>query len=244
MTQFGERYRRQLELPGFGQEGQEKLAASSVLVAGLGGLGGPVALYLAAAGVGRLVICDSDVVEASNLNRQILYRTSDLGKSKAVMAGRTLQALNPEIRVESHVIRLDRSNISGVAKEVEIVADCLDNIHGRLELNHWCIENNIPLVHGGIEAWGGQLTFIHPPATPCLACLFREEENKTRVPVMGSVAGILGSMQALVVINHLTGSEKTLRNRILLLDGQNMEWSGASIGRLEDCPACSNLKRQ
>lgn len=237
------RYERQVLLPELGADGQKLLAQASVLVAGAGGLGGPAALYLAAAGVGHLMICDSDEVELSNLNRQILYRTKHLGQDKASTAGRVLEELNPEIRVEAVSLRLDRNNMVELAKGVDVVLDCLDNIPSRHEINFWSVKKGIPIVHAGIEGWNGQISFLHPPHTPCLACLFSEnEEQKGPVPVLGALPGILGSMQALEAIKYLSGQEGLLRNKLLLFDGLSMESSLTSIRKLENCPVCSNKK--
>jgi adenylyltransferase/sulfurtransferase len=236
------RYERQILLPELGKKGQEALGKATVLIAGAGGLGGPASMYLAGAGVGRLIICDNDQVELSNLNRQILYNTKELGKSKASTAGKILEDLNPDIRVETHPLRLDRNNIGKIAGDVDVIADCLDNIQGRMELNHWCIKEGIPMVHAGIEGWNGQITFLHPPYTPCVACLFSEkEEQEGPVPVLGALPGVFGSMQALEVIKYLSGQDGLLKNRMLLFDGLSMQWSEAAIGKLEDCPVCSKI---
>ncbi len=238
------RYQRQLGLPDFGEKAQKMLQESTVLIAGAGGLGSPVALYLAAAGVGKLLVCDSDKVELSNLNRQILFTTENLEQAKTKAAQQVLNKLNPEIKVESHVLRLDSHNMEDLARDVDVVVDCLDNVAGRLELNHYCVNKGLPLVHGGLEGWNGQLTFLHSPRTACLACFFDgKEKRQMTVPVMGAVAGILGSMLALEVIKYLSGQKGLLLNRMLFFDGLQMKFTELRINRRPDCPVCS-LKKE
>ncbi len=176
------RYFRQLILPEFGEKGQAKLKKSSVLIAGAGGLGSPAALYLAAAGVGRLIICDHDHVELSNLNRQILHGTSDIGNDKSESAKQSLSELNSEILVESHSLTLDQKSIRELATGVDLILDCLDNIKTRMVLNSFSIQQNIPIIHAGVDGWTGQITFLHPPETPCMACLFEDSSEDTRIP--------------------------------------------------------------
>jgi adenylyltransferase/sulfurtransferase len=236
------RYFRQLLLPEFGEKAQEILGRSSVLIAGAGGLGSPAALYLAAAGVGRLVICDHDLVELSNLNRQILHGTTDLGNPKTESASRVLSNLNNEIHIEVHPVRLDPESVEKVAKGVDVVVDCLDNVATRQVLNHYSIQHRIPLVHGGIEGWSGQVTLLHPPETACMNCLFtRMEERSGPAPVLGAVAGLIGTIQALEVIKYLTGMPGTLKNQMLHFDGFHMEWTKVEIGRREDCEKCMHV---
>lgn len=236
------RYFRQLILPGFGEAEQEKLKGSAVLVVGAGGLGSPASLYLAAAGIGRLVICDHDRVELSNLNRQVLHGTGDLGVLKTDSAGRVLSGLNPEIIVETHAVTLDPTSIHEIGKGIDVIVDCLDNIPTRLVLNDFSIDLGIPLVHGGIEGWSGQVTLLHPPETPCLACLFEKPGPADGpAPVLGAVPGIIGATQALEVIKYITGLPGILKNRMLYFDGLGMEWSSFEIRKRTDCGKCGTL---
>lgn len=236
------RYLRQLILPDFGDAAQQKLKNSTVFIAGAGGLGGPVALYLAAAGVGRLIIADRDAVELSNLNRQILHSTDDIDVAKSVSAKETLSKLNPEIKIITRQINIDDNSISKLAAGADIIVDCLDNIPTRYVLNRYAIAKGIPIMHAGIDCWTAQLSFIQPPDTACLHCLFESfVENGAPKPVLGAVAGVLGTMQALETLKYLAGMEMTLKNKLLFFDAQEMEWTKLDLYKSEHCPVCSKL---
>lgn len=236
------RYFRQLILPEFGEKKQAKLKNSSVLIAGAGGLGSPAALYLAAAGVGRLIVCDHDKVELSNLNRQILHGTGDIGRNKSESALQSLSDLNNDIQIETHSLTLDQKNIRELAAGVDLMLDCLDNIKTRLVLNAYSIEQNVAIIHAGVDGWTGQLSFLHPPETPCMACLFEEaEDDRGPTPILGAIAGIVGSTQALEAIRYLTGQADTLKNTLLYFDGLNMDWNRVEIRKNLTCKACSQL---
>jgi len=169
-----ERYHRQLILPGWSEETQLLLKEATVFIAGTGGLGSPAAIYLAAAGVGTLRICDKGVVELSNLNRQILHSDPDIGKSKVRSAERTLAAINPHLKVVTLAEEIKKTNISTLVGNARIMVDCLDNFPGRYVLNEYAVQSGVPLVHAGVYALSGQITFIQPPETPCLACIVPE----------------------------------------------------------------------
>ncbi len=236
------RYLRQILLPEFGVALQEKLKASKVFIVGAGGLGSPVSYYLAAAGVGRIELCDKDVVELSNLNRQTLHTTSDIQVPKSESASQKLRALNPEILIETHQVEINRQVLHQMAGDSDIVVDCLDNVKTRLEINQFCLETRIPVLHAGIDGWNAQLTLIHPPTTACMQCLFEHyKESDKPKPVLGAVAGIVGTTQALEVIKYLTGMETGLLNQLLLFDGLHMEWHKLPIAKNEACPACGSL---
>lgn len=237
-----ERYLRQILLPDFGEEAQEKLKQSTAFISGAGGLGGPVAFYLAAAGVGHLIICDRDHVDLSNLNRQILHGTHDIGKPKSESALQTLQDLNPHICIDVHTISIDDDNIGLYAKDADIIVDCLDNVPTRLVLNRFGIAKGIPIMHAGINNWTSQITLVDPPKTPCLNCLFdSEEEASGPKPVLGAVAGVTGTMQALETIKFLIGAEGNLRNQLLYFDAKNAEWTKLSVNKNVNCKVCSSL---
>ena len=243
MTQLTEqenrRYFRQLILPDFGEEAQLKLKNSTVLVSGAGGLGSPASLYLTAAGVGRIIIFDNDKVELSNLNRQIMYLTADQGTGKAVAAGKLLNRLNPDITIDQRSVLIGKDNIESIAEGVDIMVDCLDNLETRMVLNDFSIRNSVPLVHAGIEGWSGQITLLNPPVTPCMACLFGNQEEQSKpAPVIGAVVGVLGTLQGLEVIKYLTGIGNNLENRLLYFEGLNSEFSEVEIGKDEDCNVC------
>ncbi len=169
-----ERYRRQLILPGWSEETQLLLKEATVFIAGAGGLGSSASIYLAAAGVGTLRICDKGDVELSNLNRQILHSNPDVGKSKVRSAERTLTVINPHLKVVTLAEEIKRTNISTLVGNARIMIDCLDNFPGRYVLNEYAVQSGIPLVHAGVYALSGQITFIQPPKTPCLACIVPE----------------------------------------------------------------------
>jgi len=232
------RYLRQLILPGFGDEAQKKLKNSKVLIVGAGGLGGPVCLYLAAAGVGHMTVCDRDVVELSNLNRQILHSNNDIGTAKSASALKTLSALNPDITIETHHVSIDDSNITKLAEGTNLMVDCLDNIQTRQVLNRYCIRTNTPLLHAGIDNWNAQLTLIVPGETACISCLFGDATDTTEPkPVLGAVAGVVGTMQALEAIKFLIGNS-ALKNILLYFDAKSLEWTKINIERNPHCKVC------
>ncbi len=232
------RYSRQMQLAGWGEAGQQKLKASSVLIAGAGGLGSPVSLYLAAAGVGELRIVDSDVVELSNLNRQILHGEGRLGRAKAASAVETLNALNPGVQVTPFIEHLDESNIERIAGKADLAIDCLDNYATRYVLNSFCLHRGIPLVHGAIWGFMGQVTFLHPPETPCLRCIVPEPPAEATFPVLGATAGVTGCLQALEAIKFLAGMGTNLKGTLLYWDGEEMAFNTFQVKRNPTCPDC------
>jgi adenylyltransferase/sulfurtransferase len=235
------RYARQIPLPGWGEAGQSKIKAASVLVAGAGGLGSPVSLYLAAAGVGELRIVDSDVVELSNLNRQILHGEGRLGKPKVESARQTLNALNPGVRVAPFNEPLDEGNIERIAGEADMVVDCLDNYETRYLLNSFCMRRGIPLVHGAIWGLVGQVTFLQPPETPCLRCIVPEPPPRAIFPVLGATAGVTGCLQALEALKFLAGVGSNLKGTLLYWDGEEMAFNTFQVKRNPSCPDCMHL---
>ncbi len=232
------RYSRQMLLREWGEAGQQKLKAAGVFIAGAGGLGSPVAIYLAVAGVGEIRICDSDEIEGSNLNRQILHPAERIGQSKALSAEKTLTALNPTISVLPFTEYLDERNIDRLAGRPDIIVDCLDNYETRYLLNRYCLEHQIPLVHGAIWGMSGQVSFLQPPDTPCLRCLVPEPPPKETFPVVGATAGIIGSIQAMEALKFLIGVGELLKGRLLLFDGEDMFFSKVKVERKADCPDC------
>lgn len=216
------------------------LGEKTVFVAGAGGLGSPVISYLAAAGVGTLRICDADRVERSNLNRQILYTQDVLGEPKAQSALAQMSRLNPEVNVKAFDVRLEAENAAKLIGQADILMDCLDNYESRLVLNQFAVKNSIPLVHAGVQAMHGQLTVIHTPETPCLRCLLpKKTEEISPKPIVGAAAGVVGSLQALEAIKYLTGIGTTLKGRLLMWDGMQMNSQIVPIKRRDNCPICS-----
>jgi len=237
------RYLRQMLINGWGQKGQEKLRAATVFMAGAGGLGCPAALYLAAAGVGTLRLCDSGRVDISNLNRQILYADADLGKEKAVQAAEALRRTNPHVTVEPLIEKIDDSSIERLAGRADILLDCLDNFETRHVLNRFAVRKGLPLVHAGIEGLAGQLSFIHPGQTPCLFCLFPGSPPAGRVfPVAGITPGIIGTLQAAEAIKWIAGIGSTLAGVLLFWDGATMEFQKIPVAKDVNCPVCSAAK--
>lgn len=234
------RYDRQMMIFGWGEEGQTKLNASRVFIAGAGGLGSPVSIYLAVAGVGELRICDADRLELSNLNRQILHSDERVGEMKSVSAEKTLKTLNPKLNVVACSDYIDSDSIGRLAAKPDIIVDCLDNFETRYVLNAYCVANSIPLVHGAIWGMTGQVTFLHPPQTPCMKCLVPEPPPKELFPVVGVTPGVIGCIQAMETLKFLTGVGTTLKGRMLLFDGEEMIFHSVIVRRLPSCPECGN----
>lgn len=237
-----ERYDRQMLLPGWGADGQTRLKAAKVVVAGAGGLGCPAAIYLAAAGIGDLVVLDKDAFELSNLNRQILGWQRDVGRPKAEAAAEKLRALNPEIAVKSLVVEITENNISGLIQDATVVVDAMDNWRTRFLLNAACVAQRRPLVHAGIFGLYGQITTIIPGKGPCLRCLLPEAPREvSRFPVLGATPALFATLQVMEVLKLIVGFGEPLTGRLLLFNGENMEFSTVTIDRRPDCPVCAHL---
>ena len=233
-----ERYRRQLLLETDYSFSQRRLKESTVFIAGAGGLGSPAALYLAAAGTGRIILNDCDSVELSNLNRQLLHSTPDIGKRKVESAKKRLTELNPDIEIEIIADRIEGEGFDAAAG-ADLVIDCLDNIEARWVINDFSVRTGIPIVHGGINGFAGQISFIEPPETACLRCIFSENlEQDSPIPVIGAIAGIIGSMQALEAVKYLSGCGELLRNKLMIIDGFSWETAVMELEPNESCPAC------
>jgi molybdopterin/thiamine biosynthesis adenylyltransferase/rhodanese-related sulfurtransferase len=241
-----ERYSRHLLIPEIGIAGQRKLLESSVLLIGAGGLGSPAALYLAAAGVGTLGIVDSDVVDATNLQRQILHDTQRLGRSKVESAHQTLTRLNPDVRVIGYAERLTSANIDSILPGYDVVVDGADNFPTRYLLNDASIKHRIPVVHGSIYRFEGQVTVFKPFDGPCYRCLFREPPPPEMAPscaeagVLGVLPGIIGSIQANEALKVVLGIGEPLVGRFLLFDALETTFREVKLRRDRDCPACGD----
>lgn len=235
-----ERYERQEIIPDWGSAGQAKLRNSHIGIAGTGGLGSPASIYLAAAGVGRLTICDFQDVEVSNLNRQVLYTSDDVGKSKVQAASTRLSALNPDIEILSWNKAITRENVAEIFDGCSLVVDCLDNPETRLVINRYCVENTIAFVHAGVREFYGQVMLIVPPSTPCLACFFDAEgfKNEGPIPIAGSTAGVLGSLEANIAIQYLLGKGSGNEGVFFSVDLRAMEINRIEMTRNPDCPVC------
>ena len=238
------RYRRHLSLPEVGEAGQARLAAARVLVLGAGGLGSPAALYLAAAGVGTLGIVDSDVVEVSNLQRQVLHRTADAGRPKTDSARDALMALNPEVKVVTFPERLSAANVLRIVTGFQVVVDGGDNFPTRYLLNDACVREGIPLVHGSVYRFEGQATTLLPGAGPCYRCLYPAPPPPELAPscaeagVLGVLPGVIGLVQANEVLKLLLGIGTPLVGRLLTFDALGTRFSELSLRRDPACPTC------
>ncbi len=238
------RYSRQLILPEIGIAGQQKLRGSAALVIGAGGLGCPAALYLAAAGIGRLGVLDSDTVALHNLHRQILHATADVGRPKAQSAQETLRALNPETVVAALEERLTASNARKLLQGYPIVLDGSDNFPTRYLVNDACVLSGTPLVHGGVVHVRGQLLTIFPRRSACFRCVFPEPPDAGTIPscqeagVLGPVAGILGTLMAHEALKVLLGFGQPLTDRLLVLDGTSSRFREIAVRRDAACAVC------
>jgi len=234
------RYDRQILLPEWGIKGQKRIKEAKVFIAGAGGLGSPAAIYLAAAGVGTLRICDDGEVEDSNLNRQILHGESDVGKKKVFSAKRRLHEINPFVHVEALFRRIEPETIEALVGEAQIIVDCLDNLETRRLLNDYAVKKSLPLVYAAVYGLCGQLTFIHSPETPCLRCIFPGAPTRETFPVVGVTPGLLGVMQALEALKHIAGIGANLKGKLLIMDGEGMAFQQVEVKKDPDCPVCAS----
>ena len=236
------RYSRQMLIDGWGKEGQKKLKKSTVFIAGAGGLGSPVSIYLAVAGIGKIIICDFDSVEVTNLNRQILHSHTRIGINKALSAKITLTAINPDVEVIPLTEKITADNGFELVGDSHIIMDCMDNLETRYILNEVAIKKGIPLVFGAISGIQGILSFIQPPETPCLKCLFPEAPPKETFPVVGSTPGVIGALQALEAIKYLVGIGKLLKNKLLVWDGMSCDFRTFKAQKDPSCLVCSKIE--
>jgi molybdopterin/thiamine biosynthesis adenylyltransferase len=241
------RYSRQMILPEVGGAGQARLRQARVVVVGAGGLGSPAALYLAAAGVGTLGLIDSDRVDLSNLQRQILHGTKALDLPKVTSAQGRLEELNPDVRVVPHALRLDRDNARDVLGQYDVVVEGSDNLETKLVVNDACVALGRPLVVAGILRWDGQLLVVRPGASACYRCVYRREPPEGTVPtceaagIVGPVAGVVGSLQAVEALKLCLGLDSAAAGRLLLYDGAVAELRAITVRSDPTCPACGTL---
>jgi molybdopterin/thiamine biosynthesis adenylyltransferase/rhodanese-related sulfurtransferase len=243
------RYSRQLALPEFGIDGQRRLAAASVLIVGAGGLGSPAAIYLAAAGVGTIGLVDFDRVAQSNLHRQILYSSADVGKPKVDVARERIFAANPNVRVKCFDARLSSANALQIMDGFDIVIDGSDNFPTRYLVNDAAVIAGIPSVYGSVHKFEGQLSVFGAPGGPCYRCLFREPPPAGLIPncaeagVLGVLPGIMGTLQATESIKLITGLGEPLVGRLMLFDALSMTARVIELRRDESCPGCGTSRR-
>lgn len=240
------RYSRHLLLDEIGIEGQEKLLAAHALVIGAGGLGSPVALYLASAGVGRITLVDHDEVDLTNLQRQVMHTTERVGQHKALSGKAALQAINPGVDVVALCERADEAKLAELVAQATVVLDCTDNFSTRHAINRACVEAKVPLVSGAAIRMDGQIAVFDPRSgeTACYACLFPPDQQFDEVQcstmgVFAPLVGIIGTMQAAEALKLIAGIGESLANRLLLLDAKYMEWTSIRTAKSPDCPVCS-----
>lgn len=240
-----ERYSRHILLNGMGQKGQEKLLASSVLIVGAGGLGSPAAMYLAAAGVGKIGIVDDDNVDLTNMQRQIIHSVDAIGTPKALSAKKRIGTINPDVAVETYESRLTAKNVKTIFNEYDFILDATDNFETKFLINDTCVEMGKPFSYGGIQEFSGQLMTYVPGEGPCYRCIFEEPPEPGVVPtcrevgVIGCMAGIIGTLQSMEVIKYLLGSGELLTGQLLTVDALTMEFRKVKFAkRNPDCPVC------
>ncbi|PUE62179.1 molybdopterin biosynthesis protein MoeB [Limnohabitans sp. Rim8] len=239
------RYSRHILLDEVGIEGQQRLVDSHVLVVGAGGLGSPVAMYLAASGVGHITIADHDAVDLTNLQRQIAHTTARVGYPKVESASQAMLALNPEVRVTALAHKLDAVQLNALVPTVQVVVDCCDNFETRQAVNAACVKHKVPLVSGAAIRMDGQLAVYdtRDDKSPCYACIFPpdhapEEVLCSTMGVLAPLVGVIGTMQAMETVKLITGMGSRLTGRLQMLDGRGMEWHEVRLQRNAACPVC------
>ncbi len=223
----------------WGEEGQEKIKDTKAMIAGVGGLGAPVSIYLAAAGIGELKIIDNDQVELSNLNRQVLYDEGDIGERKAPSAANSLREINSDIKITPVDEKITEDSIDRLAEDCDVIVDCMDNYSGRYILNEFVWEKKIPLFHAAVEGMTGQATTIVPSETPCLKCVFPESPPSSKFPVLGATPGLLGSIQAHEVVKYILGIENLLKSKLLIVKS-GTDFEKVPIEKSESCEICGD----
>lgn len=239
-----QRFARHFLLEGFGQEGQDRLLHSSVLLIGVGGLGSPNALYLAAAGVGTIGIVDADLVSLSNLQRQVIHFTPDVNKPKVESAAEKMHSINPDVKVITYDCFMTEDNALDIIRDYDFIIDCTDSYASKYLVNDACVMAGKPFCTGGVVKYGAQV-MTHLPGTACYRCIFpepparNEVETCATVGVLGSVVGIMGSIQATEAIKYLVGVGDLLTNRLLMIDALSMEFQTLQFNPDQECPLCS-----
>lgn len=242
-----EHYSRHIILHEVGVEGQEKLCDAKVMVIGIGGLGSPAAMYLAAAGIGTIGIADADTVELSTIQRQILHTADDIGKEKVLSAKEKMNRMNPDVTVRTYHTLADAENIMEMIQDYDFVIDATDNFPAKFLVNDACVMAKKPFVHGGVIRFKGQLMTYVPGEGPCYRCVFKNPPQEGAMPtgrhsgVMGAVCGVVGSLQAMEAVKYILGSGNLLTGHMLTCDAMNMEFRKAKLPeRTPDCPVCGD----
>lgn len=241
-----ERYSRHIILQEVGVKGQKKLLNASVLIIGAGGLGAPAALYLAAAGVGTIGIVDADEVDLSNLQRQVIHTTNDVGKAKVKSAAETMEAINPDVTVKTYRTFVDSSNILDLIKDYDFIIDGTDNFPAKFLINDACVMAEKPFSHAGIIRFKGQLMTYVPGEGPCYRCVFKNPPPKDAVPtckqagVIGAMGGVIGSLQAMEAIKYIIGKGDLLTGKLLTYDALKMEFHTIKLPKDDHCAVCGD----
>lgn len=241
-----ERYKKQLQLEAIGEEGQLKLKLASVLVVGAGGLGSPVLMYLAAAGIGNITIVDGDRVALSNLQRQVIHTTSMIDTLKVESARERMQLMNPEVNITIIPTRLDTSNADQIVAGHKVVVDCTDNLETRLVINEICVRLDIPFVYGAVFEYEGQVSVFNASRGPCLRCMLPEKLVPGMIPdperhgLLGTVPGVIGMLQATEVIKLVLGLGDCLIGKLLLFDALSTSFTKINLKKRQDCPVCGS----
>lgn len=243
------RYSRQTLLPEIGQQGQQRLRQASVLVVGVGGLGCPVAQYLVAAGVGQIHLLDNDKVELSNLQRQVVFTEKDLGKPKALIAQQRLAELNTECCIKSTVQNVQHDNVNAFLSPATVVVDCCDDLYTKYLLNDVASQLKKPLISASLLKFRAQLALYQVPDTPCMRCIFpaaqkMQPESCDSAGILGPVAGVLGSLQALEVLKYLAGGDNTAKGKLMVLDLLNYSMQFYAMQKDPECPLCGDQPRE
>ena len=239
-----ERYDRQIMIGEIGEEGQEKLKRSRVFIAGAGGLGSPIAIYLTAAGVGTIRMVDHDQVALSNLNRQVLHWEEDVGRKKVDSARTKLRNLNRAVEIEAIAETITEDNVSKLVSGCDVIVDAMDNLPTRYILNRCAVENGLPFFHGAVNGFEGRVMTVIPGKTACLRCMYRGPVPQEKFPVIGVTPAIIGTIQATEVIKYLLGIGKLLTNRLLIYDGLKVTFSEFTINKNPDCDQCGSLVKK
>jgi len=237
-----ERYDPQIMLTEIGEEGQEKLKRASVFIAGAGGLGSPAAIYLTAAGIGRIRLVDHDRVDRSNLNRQILHWDNDIGRSKVESAIEKLNKVNPEVQIEAIEETITEANLAQLVAGSDLIVDAMDNLATRYLLNKAALDNDIPFFHGAINGFEGRAMTIIPRKTACLRCVYRGVIPEEKFPVIGVTPAVIGCIQATEVIKYIVGIGELLTDKLLNYDALNMEFTELKVKKDPHCEDCGHMK--
>ena len=238
-----EKYDRQIMIADIGEEGQEKLKRARVFIAGVGGLGSSAAIYLTAAGVGKICVVDHDRVELSNLNRQVLHWEKDIGKKKVSSAREKLKKINHEVKIEAIEKTITETNVFQLIAGFDVIVDAMDNLPTRYLLNKAAIEKNIPFFHGAVYGFEGRAMTIIPGKTACLRCVYRGDIPKEKFPVIGVTPAVIGCIQATEVIKYIVGIGELLKNRLLIYDGLDMKFTEFTIKKDTQCEHCGHVKK-